>query len=57
MTAMQHIAKKSAPTILSVCPEGLPPQPRVLDIGGGPLTYARAFAAAGASVTILDLPR
>ncbi|WP_169331978.1 methyltransferase [Desulfurispora thermophila] len=41
---------------MSVCPEGLPPQPRVLHIGGGPLTYARGFAAAGASVAILDLP-
>ncbi|MGQ9558308.1 MAG: methyltransferase [Desulfurispora sp.] len=56
MAAMQHTAKKSAPVIVPVCLEGLPPGPRVLDIGGGPLTYARAFAAAGASVTVLDLP-
>lgn len=56
MAAMQHVAQKSAPLIVPVCLESLPPGPRVLDIGGGPLTYARAFAAAGASVTILDLP-
>ncbi|MEW6425085.1 MAG: methyltransferase [Bacillota bacterium] len=38
------------------CLAGLPAGARVLDVGGGPLTYARAFAARGAAVTVLDLP-
>ena len=33
-----------------------PPGGRLLDVGGAPGTYARAFAAAGWEVTVLDLP-
>lgn len=54
--AMSHHARKSAPAIAARCLEGLPGTPAVLDIGGGPLTYASAFAALGARVTVLDLP-
>lgn len=56
ITAMSHHAKKSAPEIVEVCLKGLPQSPRVLDVGGGPLTYAIAFAQKGAIVTVLDLP-
>ena len=54
--AMSHIAKKSAPDITSYCLDGMPHGAKVLDVGGGPLTYAREFVKLGASVTILDLP-
>jgi ubiquinone/menaquinone biosynthesis C-methylase UbiE len=35
--------------------DSLPPQARVLDVGGGPGRYAVALAAAGHRVTLLDL--
>ena len=54
--AMSHIAKKSAPDVTSHCLAGMPQDAKVLDVGGGPLTYAREFVKLGASVTILDLP-
>jgi len=53
--AMSHHARKSAPAIADYCLKGLPANPRVLDVGGGPLTYANAFAGRGARVTVLDL--
>lgn len=55
MKAMNHYSRKIAPEITALCLEGMPPGAKVLDIGGGPLTYARAFAEHGAVVTILDL--
>ena len=54
--AMSHYAREDATQIAVYCLEGLTPEPEVLDIGGGPLTNARAFALKGARVTILDLP-
>jgi 2-polyprenyl-3-methyl-5-hydroxy-6-metoxy-1,4-benzoquinol methylase len=56
MTAMKHHASQSAPLIAEYCLRGLPANARVLDVGGGPLTYAMAFAEKGAKVTVLDLP-
>lgn len=56
ITAMSHHAQKSAPQIVDYCLKDLPANPRVLDVGGGPLTYAIAFADKGAMVTVLDLP-
>lgn len=56
MAAMNHNSRKSAPAIAAFCLEGQGKGARVLDIGGGPLTYARSFAALGAKVTVLDLP-
>lgn len=53
--AMSHHARKSAPQIVDYCLKELPANPRVLDVGGGPLTYANAFAGKGAMVTVLDL--
>ena len=54
--AMSSYAEEDASEIAAYCLEGLPAGARVLDIGGGPLTNARAFALKGAKVTILDLP-
>lgn len=56
ITAMSHYARQSAPQIVDFCLKDLPPNPRVLDVGGGPLTMAVAFAERGARVTVLDLP-
>ncbi|TYO93948.1 class I SAM-dependent methyltransferase [Desulfallas thermosapovorans] len=54
--AMSHVAQKSSGPIVDYCLKGLPEKPKILDVGGGPLTYAKAFAAKGARVTVLDLP-
>lgn len=56
MSAMSHSARQNALTIAEFCLEGCGEGAKVLDIGGGPLTYARAFASLGAKVTVLDLP-
>lgn len=56
ITAMSHHAQKSASAVSEFCLKNLPAHPRVLDVGGGPLTYAVAFAKKGAVVTVLDLP-
>jgi SAM-dependent methyltransferase len=34
----------------------LPENPHILDVGGGPGTYAEAFTEGGAQVTVFDLP-
>ncbi len=54
--AMSHYAQQDAASIAEYCLQGLPAGPEVLDIGGGPLIVAGAFARKGATVTILDLP-
>jgi len=54
MRAMRHIGAPRAPA--TVAAVGPPPSgARLLDVGGAPGTYARAFAAAGWEVTVLDL--
>ena len=53
--AMTHGAKESAALVADYCLEDLPQNPGILDVGGGHLTYAEAFAAKKAGVTILDL--
>jgi 2-polyprenyl-3-methyl-5-hydroxy-6-metoxy-1,4-benzoquinol methylase len=53
---MSSYAEEEASKIASYCLKGFPTGTEVLDIGGGPLTIARAFAQKGAVVTILDLP-
>jgi hypothetical protein len=53
--AMRHIAApRVATTVAAIGPP--PPGGRLLDVGGAPGSYARAFAAAGWEVTVLDLP-
>ncbi|MCL6634769.1 MAG: methyltransferase domain-containing protein [Peptococcaceae bacterium] len=56
MDAMIYGARQSAPAVADFCLKGCGKGIRVLDVGGGPLTYARAFASLGARVTVLDLP-
>lgn len=56
MVAMKRNARQVADELLAVCLKGLPREPRVLDLGGGPLNYARPFAGAGAWVTVQDIP-
>lgn len=56
MASMSRSSRQSAPEIAAFCLGGHKEGARVLDVGGGPLTYARAFTALGAQVTILDLP-
>lgn len=57
ISSMALHARKVAPVVVRDCLEGMPAEPAVLDAGGGPLTYAREFAALGAKVTVLDLPK
>lgn len=54
--AMSYHAQRSAALIADYCMRGLPAGRKILDVGGGPLTYAKAFAERGAAVTVLDLP-
>ena len=55
MRAMRQIAAPRAATTAGAM--GTPAAgARLLDVGGAPGTYARAFAAAGWEVTVLDLP-
>ena len=55
MRSMRHVASVRAPHTVAAL--GTPPEgARLLDIGGGPGTYARAFARAGWQVTVMDLP-
>lgn len=56
MAAMGKYAGEVAGDLVKVCFEGLPEMPRVLDLGGGPLNYARPMARAGARVTVQDVP-
>ncbi|MBC8014294.1 MAG: methyltransferase [Sporomusaceae bacterium] len=56
MAAMKLNAKEIAKELVAVCLADLGPSPSVLDLGGGPLNYARPFAAAGSMVTVQDTP-
>jgi SAM-dependent methyltransferase len=55
MRSMRHVASVRAPHTVAAL--GTPPRgARLLDVGGGPGTYARHFARAGWQVTVMDLP-
>ncbi len=56
ISAMKNYAKGSAEEIAEQSLEGFQNKPKVLDVGGGPLTNAVAFAKKGGIVTVLDLP-
>ncbi len=56
VSAMRRYASASADAVAAYGLRDLEGRPHVLDIGGGPLTYAVAFARKGASVTVLDRP-
>jgi len=53
---MARSARQSAQAIAEFLVQKIGREIKVLDIGGGPLNYARPFAALGARVTVLDLP-
>lgn len=56
MSAMKQSANLIVGQLVTISLQGLPQSPKVLDLGGGPLNYARPFAAAGAEVTVQDIP-
>jgi biotin operon repressor len=56
MSAMKKGAKQITDQLVAITLQGLPEEPKVLDLGGGPLNYARPFALAGADVTVQDIP-
>jgi SAM-dependent methyltransferase len=54
--SMRRLAKFGARAVADLSLSRLPENPRILDVGGGPSTYAEAFAEGGARVTVFDLP-
>jgi len=56
MQAMARGSRGKTGEIARHCLAGLEQGARVLDVGGGPLNFARAFAAEGANVVVQDLP-
>lgn len=56
MQAMARGSQGKTGEIARYCLAGLKAGSRVLDVGGGPLNFARAFAALGATVVVLDVP-
>jgi SAM-dependent methyltransferase len=54
--SMRQRAKPGAREVADLLLPRLPKNPLILDIGGGPGTYAEAFAEGGARVTVFDLP-
>ncbi|MFA6001442.1 MAG: methyltransferase [Thermoleophilia bacterium] len=54
--SMDDNSRSDAPRIVKKCLEQKPALRSVIDIGGGPGTYARLFAEHGIKVTILDRP-
>jgi SAM-dependent methyltransferase len=54
--SMRRLAKPGVRAVADLLLSRLPENPHILDIGGGPGTYAEAFTEGGARVTVLDLP-
>jgi len=54
--SMRRLAKPGVRTVADLLLSRLPENPHILDIGGGPGTYAEAFTEGGAQVTVFDLP-
>ena len=54
--AMDEGSRDTASYIVKLCLEQAPETKSVLDIGGGPGTYAKIFAQYGVNVTLFDLP-
>src|SRR5919206_1970716 len=53
---MRRLAKPGVRAVADLLLSRLPDNLHILDIGGGPKTYAEAFAEGGARVTVFDLP-
>jgi SAM-dependent methyltransferase len=54
--SMRRLAKPGVRVVAELLLSRLPENPHILDVGGGPGTYAEAFAEGGAQVTVFDLP-
>jgi SAM-dependent methyltransferase len=54
--SMRRLAKPGVWAIADLLLSRLPKNARILDVGGGPGTYAEAFTDGGAQVTVFDLP-
>ncbi len=54
--SMRRLAKPGVRAVAAILLSRLPENPHILDIGGGPGTYAEAFVEGGARVTVFDLP-
>ncbi len=54
--SMRRLAKPGVRTVAELLLSRLPENPHILDVGGGPGTYAEAFTEGGAQVTVFDLP-
>ena len=54
--SMRRLAKPGVQAVADLLLSRLPENPHILDVGGGPGTYAEAFREGGARVTVFDLP-
>ena len=54
--SMRRLARPGVRAVADLLLSRLPENPHILDVGGGPGTYAEAFVAGGAQVTVFDLP-
>jgi SAM-dependent methyltransferase len=54
--SMRRLAKPGVGAVAELLLSRLPENPHILDIGGGPGTYAETFVEGGAQVTVFDLP-
>jgi SAM-dependent methyltransferase len=54
--SMRRLAKPNVRDVANQLLSRLPENPHILDVGGGPGTYAEAFTEGGAQVTVFDLP-
>jgi SAM-dependent methyltransferase/DNA-binding transcriptional ArsR family regulator len=54
--SMRRLAKPGVRAVTDLLLSRLPENPHILDVGGGPGTYAEAFVEGGAQVTVFDLP-
>jgi SAM-dependent methyltransferase len=54
--SMRRLAKPGVRAVADLLLSRLPENPHILDVGGGPGTYAEAFTEGGARVTVFDLP-
>jgi 2-polyprenyl-3-methyl-5-hydroxy-6-metoxy-1,4-benzoquinol methylase len=54
--SMRSLARPGVRAVADLLLSRLPENPHILDVGGGPGTYAEAFVAGGAQVTVFDLP-
>ena len=54
--SMRRLARPGARAVAALLLSRLPENAHILDVGGGPGTYAEAFVEGGARVTVFDLP-